>query len=76
MATKTPPTPPVNQTPPDEPSAMGSTFAERRAARLGLPMPDPVQPTPASSTFAERRAARVKAIQDAENKAISGAETK
>ena len=58
------------------PSAMGSTFAERRAARLGLPMPNPVQPTPTSSTFAERKVARLKAIQDAENKAIDGAETK
>lgn len=52
------------------PSATGSTFAERRAARLNLPMPAPVEATPAASTFAERRAARLEA------KPAKGVETK
>lgn len=70
------PTPAVEtvqpETPASAPTALGSTFAERKAARLGLPMPEPTPAAPATSTFAERRAAR----QAGENRAVQASESK
>jgi hypothetical protein len=67
-----------------KPSPMGSTFAERKAAREGKPFDPPAAPETGNTTFAERagkpsRGDR-KAVQEddetAENKAVKSAASK